>query len=91
MLNRVRPFILWSLVALLTLWAATATAQTPAAGALTGQMPASGGIALTVWSGGNADALAGTAEANDCLFRAVWVVEQSTCTGWLRGAPALVN
>jgi hypothetical protein len=69
-----------------------ASGQTPpAASELVGALPASGGFALAVWSGGGAEQLATAAAAHGCTLRAVWLTEQGDFLGYVRGAPAVVN
>ena len=88
-----RSRILVALVLVLTsvLTTDAAQAQTPTAGTLTGNLPASGGVALATWGGGSVDNLATASSAQGCTLSAVWVIDAGAFVGNVPGAPSVVN
>lgn len=69
--------------------ATPAHAQTP--GAIAGSLPRGGGITLAVWGGGAVDALATAASSQGCTLAAAWSTSNGQFTGYVFGAPAIVN
>lgn len=67
-----------------------ARAQTPG-GTIVGSLPKGGGITLAVWSGGAVDALASAASTQGCSLAAAWSSNNGTFTGYVYGAPSVVN
>jgi uncharacterized protein YkwD len=67
-----------------------AHAQTPT-GTIAGALPRAGGIAVAVWSGGAVDELASAASAQGCTLAAAWSTSNGQFTGYVFGAPAVVN
>ena len=67
------------------------TASGPTTNQISGTVPASGGYALVVWSGGTIDALRSTAGSRGCSTNAIWIINASGYVGYLPTAPAFVN
>ena len=71
------------------LGARPAVAQT--GGQLSGDVPAAGGFALVVWSGGTTAQLQAAAQARGCTLRSAFVSERGELVGYIFGAPDFVN
>lgn len=67
-----------------------AHAQTPTE-QITGDLPAGGGYALVLWSGGTPEALLAAAASRGCAAGVAWVTAGGAFVGYVRGAPAFVN
>ena len=64
---------------------------TPEAGAISGRLPANGGVALVQWSGGTPTQLFAVADSRGCTGTSAWLSLSGSLFGYLRGAPTFVN
>jgi hypothetical protein len=62
-----------------------------AAGEFDGDLPAGGGIALVVWTGGNTNEIVAAASAEGCVLDSVWSFVNGFPVGFIVGAPDFVN
>jgi len=62
-----------------------------AAGTITGDLPANGGIALVLWSGGPTSEIIDATEVRGCSLDSVWSFVGGFPIGFLIGAPDFVN
>ncbi|RLT34722.1 MAG: CAP domain-containing protein [Chloroflexi bacterium] len=69
---------------------APAEAQAPPS-ALSGVLPAGGGVGLGVWNGGSLTQLRDAADAKGCALDAAWVTPGGRFVGYVFGAPPVVN
>lgn len=67
---------------------AAVSAQAP--GALGGSLPSSG-FALVTWGGGSPDDLVAAAAEEGCTLRSLWVTGGGRLSGYIDGAPDVVN
>ena len=84
-------FVAVLLLALSALSAPRDVRAQPAPAQLAGMLPAHGGFAFVVWSGGTIATITTAANAGGCPLIAVWVLDQGTFIGSVIGAPTLVN
>jgi uncharacterized protein YkwD len=61
------------------------------AGQIEGSIPASGGFAIVVWTGGGPESLIGAAAARGCPAAAAWIAVDGALVGYIHGAPEFVN
>lgn len=77
--------------AVLVVAGALVTRNSAAAGELTGDLPADGGVALVSWSGGPTSEIVTEANANGCDLASIWAFPSGFPVGYLVGAPDFVN